>query len=77
MFKHFAEGMRTSSKVHALIAIPYTRTELQLRFAWCMIGLTRAEYDSEDWKRMKEEKLFLMTDMRDLMTREESAVACA
>ena len=32
--------MRTIPKIHALIEIPYVRTELQMRFAWCMIGLT-------------------------------------
>ena len=50
--------MRTMPKMHALIAIPYVRTELQLRFAWCMIGLTRGEYDSEERKRLKGEKMF-------------------
>ena len=53
------------------------RTELQLRFAWCIIGLTREEYDSEEKKRSKEEKVFLMTSMRDLITQEEAAIACA
>ena len=64
-------------KIHPLIARFYMRTELQLRFAWCMIGLTRGEYDSEERKRSKEEKVFLMTSVRDLMTQERSAVACA
>ena len=50
------EEMRTTPKVHALIAIPYVRTELQLRFAWYMIGLTREEYDSEERKRTKGKK---------------------
>ena len=69
--------MRTTPKIHALIAVPYVRTELQLRFAWCMIGLTRCEYVSEERRRSKEEKLFLMTSMRDLITQEGAAVACA
>ena len=42
--------MRTKPNIHALIAIPYRRTELQLRFASCKIGLTRGEYDSEERK---------------------------
>ena len=37
MLRYFEEEMRTSPKIHALIAVPYVRTELQLRFAWCMI----------------------------------------
>ena len=35
------------------------------------------EYDSEERKRSKEEKVFLMTSMRDLITQEGAAVACA
>ena len=77
VLKHFEKGMRTGPKVHALIAISNTRTELQLRFAWCMSGLTRSEYDSEERKRLEEEKNFLMTDIKDLMTREGADVACA
>ena len=76
VLRYFEEEMRTTPKIHALIAVPYVRTELQLRFALCMIGLTREEYDSEERKRSKEEKVFLMTSMRDLITQEE-AVACA
>ena len=66
VLRNFEEGMRTSPEVHALIATPYTRTELQLRFAWCMIGLTRSVYDSKERNRLKEENVFLMTDMKDL-----------
>ena len=75
--RYFEEEMRTTPKIHALIAVPYVRTELPLRLAWCMIGLTRGEYDSEERKRSKEEKVFLMTSMRDLITQEEAAIACA
>ena len=63
--------------IHALIAIPYFRAQLQLRFAWCMTGLTMGEYNSEEKKRSTEEKVLLMTSLRDLMTCEGAAVACA
>ena len=76
VLRYFEEEMRTTPKIHALIAVPYVRTELKLRFAWCMIGLTRGEYDSEGRKRSKEEKVFLMTSMRDLIIQEEAAIAC-
>ena len=76
MLRYFEEEMRTTPRIHALIAVPYVRTELQLRFAWCMIGLTREEYDTEERKRSKEEKVFLITSMRDLIT-QEGAAACA
>ena len=77
VLRYFEEEMRTTPRIHALVAVPYIRTELQLRFAWCMMGLTRQEYDSEEKKRSKEEKVFLMTNLRDLIVQEGAAVACA
>ena len=74
VLRYFEEEMRATPRIHALIAVPYVRTELQLRFAWCMIGLTREEDDSEGRKRSKEEKVFLMTSMRDLIIQEGMAV---
>ena len=56
VLRYFEEEMRTTPKIQALIAIPYLRAELQLRFAWCMTGLTRGEYDSEERKRSKGDK---------------------
>ena len=77
VLRYFEEEMRTTPRIHALMAVPYVRTELQLRFAWCMMGLTRGEYDSEERKRSKQEKVVLMTHLRDLITQEGAAVACA
>ena len=76
MLRHFEDAMRTT-KIHALIAIPYVRTELQLRFASCKTGVTMEEYNSKERKRSKEEKVLLMTSLRDLMIQEGAAVACA
>ena len=45
VLQYFEKEMRTAPRIHALMAVSYVRTELQLRFAWCMIGLTREEYD--------------------------------
>ena len=53
VLRYFKEEMRTTTRIHAIMAVPYLRTELQLRFAWCMMGLTRGEYDSEERKRSK------------------------
>ena len=77
VLRYFEEEMRTTPKIHALIEIPNVRTELQLRFAWCMTGLTRGEYDLDERKRLKGEKVFLMTSLRDLITQEGATVACA
>ena len=77
VLRYFEEEMRTTPKIHALIAETYVRTELQLRFAWFKIGITLGEYGSEERKRSKEEKIFSMTSMRDLTTQEEATIACA
>ena len=77
VLRHFEEEMRTTLKIHALIAIPYVRTEPQLRFAWCMTGLTMGEYDSEERRRSKKKDVLLITSLRDLMIQEGAAVACA
>ena len=74
VLRYFEEEMRTAPRIHALMAVPYVRKELQLRFAWCMMGLTRKEYDSEERKRSKEEKVFLMTNLRDLIIQEGAAL---
>ena len=41
------------------------------------MGLTREEYDSEERKRSNEEKVFLMTNLRDLLIQEGATIACA
>ena len=74
MLRYLEEEMRTTPKIHALIAISYVRTELQLRFAWCMTGLTCGEYKSEERKRSKGEKVFLMTSMREMITQKGAAL---
>ena len=56
VLRYFEEEMRKTPRINALMAVPYVRTELQLRFAWCMMGLTRGEYNSEERKSSKEEK---------------------
>ena len=58
VLKYFEEEMRTAPRIHVLMTLPYVRTELQLRFAWCMMGLTRGEYDSEERRRSKKRESF-------------------
>ena len=74
---HLKTKPRTTPKVYALIAKPYVRTELQFRIAWRMTGMTMGKNDSEERKRSKEEKMLLMTHLRDLMICDEAPVACA
>ena len=69
--------MRTTPKVQDLTAIPCVRTELQPRLAWCMTGLTMGVYDSEERKWSKEEKVLLMTHLRELLICEGAETASA
>ena len=41
-----------------------------------MTGMTQGEYDSDERKRSKGEKVFIKTNVRDLMTQEGAEVAC-
>ena len=74
---HFKDKMRTTPKVQDLTAIPCVRTELQLRFAGCMTGLTIGVYNSEERKWSKEEKVLLTTHLRELLICEGAETACA
>ena len=44
--KFFDETMPTPSSVTAYIANPCVRTDLQVRLAWCLVGIRRQEYEA-------------------------------
>ena len=56
LLRYFEEEMRTTPKIHALMAVPYVRTELELRFAWCMMGLTRGDMTQKKGKGQKKRR---------------------
>ena len=56
VLRFFEEEMRSTPKIHALIAVPYVRTELQLRFAWCLIGLIRGNMIQKKRKDQRKKK---------------------
>ena len=56
ILRHFEKEMQTTPKIHALIAIPYVRTDLQLRFAWCTMGLTMGVYGSDKRRDRKKKR---------------------
>ena len=52
--------MHAPAKVATYLAYPCARTNLQVRLAWCLMGVKRSEYEvNNDWK-LKEQKLELM-----------------
>ena len=59
VLRYFEEEMRTTPRIHALVAVPYVRTELQLRFAWCMMGLTRENMIQKIERDQKKKKFSL------------------
>ena len=56
ILRNFEKEMRTTPKIPALIAVPYVRTELQLRFAWCTMGLTMGVYGSDKRRDRKKKR---------------------
>ena len=44
--KYFDESMHAPVTVAAYLAYPCTRTDLQMRLAWCLMGIKRSEHES-------------------------------
>ena len=71
--KYFDETMHAPAKMAAYLAYPCTRIELQVRLAWCLMGINEANNDSKS----KEQELELMEAMQMLISRDDSAIAWA
>ena len=48
--RHFDETMHAPATVAAYLAYPCTRTDLQVRLAWCLMGIKKAEYEANNVK---------------------------
>ena len=46
--RYFDETMHTPAMVAAYLAHPCTRTDLQVRLAWCLMGIKKAEYEASN-----------------------------
>ena len=49
--KYFDETMHAPATVAAYLAHPCTRTDLQVRLAWCLMGIKKAEYEASNDSR--------------------------
>ena len=58
------ETMHAPATVAAYLAHPCTRTDLQLRLAWCLMGIKKAEYEASNDLKSKEQELNLMEALR-------------
>ena len=71
------ETMHAPATVAAYLAHPCTRTDLQLRLAWCLMGIKKAEYEASNDLKSKEQELNLMEALRALISKDDSAIAWA
>ena len=75
--RYFDETMHAPATVAAYLAYPCTRTDLQVRLAWCLMGIKKAEYEANNYSKSKEQELELMEALRTLISRDDSAIAWA
>ena len=75
--RYFEETMHAPATVAAYLAHPCTRTDLQVRLAWCLMGIKKAEYEASNDSKSREQELELMEALRALISKDGSAIAWA
>ena len=75
--RYFDETMHAHATVEAYLAYPCARTDLQVRLAWCLMGIKKSENEANNDSKSKEQELELMEALRMLTSRDDSAIACA
>ena len=75
--RYFDETMHAPVTVAAYLAHPCTRTDLQVRLAWCLMGIKKAEYEASNDSKSREQELELMEALRALISKDDSAIAWA
>ena len=75
--RYFDETMHAPGTVAAYLTYPCIRTDLQVRLAWCLMGIKKAEYEAKNDSKSKEQELELMGALRMLISRDDSATAWA
>ena len=69
--------MHAPATVAAYLACPCARTDLKVRLAWCLIEIKKSEYEANNDSKSKEQELELMEALQVLISRDDSAIACA
>ena len=75
--RYFDETMHAPATVAAYLAHPCTRTDLQVRLAWCLMGIKKAECEASNDLKSKEQELELMEALRALISKDDFAIAWA
>ena len=73
--RYFDETMHAPATVAAYLAHPCTRTDLQVRLAWCLMAIKKAEYEASNDSKSREQELELMGALRALISKDDSAIA--
>ena len=71
------ETMHAPATVAAYLAYPCAKSDLQVRLAWCLMGLKKAQFEASNDSKSKEQELELMEALRVLISRDNSAIAWA
>ena len=69
--------MHAPATLAAYLAYPRARTDLQVRLAWCLMGIKKSENEANNDSKTKEQELELLEALRVLISREDSAIAWA
>ena len=75
--RYFDKTLHAPATLAAYLAYPFTRTDLQVRLVWCLMGIKKAEYEANNDSKSKEQELELMEALRMLISRDDSAIAWA
>ena len=75
--RYFDETMHALATVTAYLAYPCISTDLQVRLAWCLMGIKKAEYEANNDSKSKEQELEMIEDLRMLISRDNSVIAWA
>ena len=73
--RYFDETMHAPTTVAAYMAYPCTVTDLQIRLAWCLMGIKKVEYEANNDSKSKEQELELMEALQMLISGDDSAIA--
>ena len=69
--------MHAPATVTAYLAYPCTRSDTQVRLAWCSMRIKKAEYEANNDSKSKEQELELMEALQMLISKDDSAIAWA
>ena len=75
--RYFDETMHAPATMAAYLAYPCARTDLQVRLAWCLMGIRKLEYEANNDSKSKEQQLELMEALRVLISRDDLTIAWA